>query len=178
MTIRTLGKLFLAMSLIGFWPVAASVAAENSLKKESKAFSIEVGDEDFILGGRYFIGPDMAVLGEFGFLNESVSNGVDNSGSSFSFGIGVRKYLSTNAEFVPFVGAGFSYLSLYNSATDDDVNGFELDANFGAEYFFARRFSVEGSVGLAYQTFSDDATDVEETRIGTFDSSLGVNFYF
>lgn len=149
---------------------AANASAANGLKEGAAAFGVNVND-DFVLSGRYFLSNDLALLALFGFGLK----GGDASGTDAGIGIGIRKYLSTE-DFAPFVGG----VASYRTTQDDNLKEASILAVFGAEYFFEKRFSVEGSVGFGY-TSIDDSTGpakVSENTIGTQRVGLSLNFYF
>lgn len=171
-TLKPLSILILAG--VGLW-LAPSALAENSLKANEAALSFSVANESFTLGGRYLVSPDLAVLGQFGFKSVDLDNGADRSGTSFEVGAGIRKYLSTQSELAPFIGAGIAFFSEYDPGKDDNTRGIGLDAHFGAEYFLGKRFSTEAAVGVRFETKSNDT---DETTFGTVNSAVGVNFYF
>lgn len=134
---------------------------------------------DFIVGGRYFIAKDMAILAGFGLqLNDS---GAAANAKSTNFGLagGFRKYLKTD-ELAPFVGGQLLYASTRQGAAD--VSTFGLYGEAGAEYFLSKNFSFEGSVQIGYT--SNDAKPVaggastKQTSFGTGRGNLSVNFYF
>ena len=89
-------KLFLIPAVLG-WLTTPAVA-ENSLKTGEMGLSFSVADEDFVMSGRYFLNPQLAVLGLFGF--QAIDNG--DSGTNFKLGAGIRQYLSATSELLPF----------------------------------------------------------------------------
>ena len=181
--------------------VASSAFAANDLQAGAKAFSIGFGDSALNnlaspadasqtpppvnIGGRYFIERDVAILAGFGFQ----TNGSDLSGTYFSIMFGARKYLRTE-DFAPFLGVQFSYLSYdatvkINGANTKyaDFTAYELAGMFGAEYFFAKQFSVEGSIGLGLGRMSSDFVNGQRaqgdtTYLGTKNLGVKANFYF
>jgi hypothetical protein len=149
---------------------AMSGSSSNSLRKEAVAVSADLTDETFVLGGRFFIQDDVALLGRIGL--EMVDVG-DNSGTNYRIGVGMRKYLN-RTDLAPFVGGNIDLASEYDPGADDDLSGFDLDVNAGLEYFLHKRISVEGEVGILY---SDRSDGVDTTTFGTFTSGIGVNAY-
>jgi hypothetical protein len=149
-----------------------SASAANSLQQGTIGFNINAvnNNNDFVITGKYFALKDLAVLGAFGFG----AKGGDASGTDFGIGAGVRKYLKTD-DFAPFVGGNI----FYSTTKDGDQKDFSLIAEFGAEYFLHKQFSIEGSIGFGY-TSSDtsDGTSYKETTIGTQKAAISFNFYF
>jgi hypothetical protein len=169
---------------------SASAAGKGDAAPSHGAFGLSVGvgntinPGDFVVGGRYFITKDMAVLAGFGLqLNDS---GATANAKSTNFGLlgGFRKYLKTD-DLAPFVGGQLSYASTrQNSAAGAamDVSSFGLYGEVGAEYFLSKNFSFEGSVLLGYS--SNDykpaagGTSTKQTSFGTSRGNLSANFYF
>jgi hypothetical protein len=174
--------------------LAGSAFAANSLAQGSKGISVGMGDSvfghpNFPLGdaaatqnpvvdisGRFFVAKDLALtLGAGLQLNTS-----DVEGTYLSLSFGARKYLSTN-DFAPFVGGQLSYIS-WDGKTDAgkfaDASVFDLAAFFGAEYFFAKNFSVEGAIGIGLGQANDDITNTDTTYFGTRTMGVHANFYF
>jgi hypothetical protein len=169
---------------------SAATATKSDAGPSHGAFGLSVGvgntinPGDFIVGGRYFITKDMAILAGAGLqLNDS---GATANAKSTNFGLtgGFRKYLKTD-DLAPFVGGQLAYASTrQNSAAGVavDVSTFGIFAEGGAEYFLSKNFSFEGSVSVGYS--SNDAkpaaggTSVKSTTFGTSKGNLAVNFYF
>ena len=171
--------------------------AANSLNTGSKGVSIGFGDSvlnhvasptDGVqnnpivdISGRYFVAKDTALTAGLGFQ----MNSGDVDGTYLSFNAGVRKYLRVD-DFAPFVGAQFSYLT-YDAKHKNaagvtvkyaDYSAWEFSGLFGAEYFLAKSFSVEGSIGLALGHGTDDVSHNDTTYIGTRSVGVRANFYF
>ncbi len=169
---------------------SASAAGKGDAAPSHGAFglSVAIGTAttpfDYVLGGRYFIAKDMAILAGAGLqLNDS---GAPANAKSTNFGLtgGFRKYLKTD-DLAPFVGGQLAYASTrQNSAAGAalDVTTFALFAEGGAEYFLSKNFSFEGSVQIGYT--SNDAKPAaggnsqKSTTFGTAKGNLGANFYF
>ncbi len=148
-----------------------SASAANSLKRGEVGMSVDVNN-DFVLGGRYFILNDLAVIGQFGFGIK----GEDGEGTDIGIGGGVRKYLK-NDDLAPFVGGSI----FYRSTQDGDVKNLAVLGEFGAEYFLHKQFSVEGSVGFGYlrdETTNAVGAKTTVTTVGTQRFGLSLNFYF
>ena len=137
------------LGIIGLSSVSAH--ADRNLKMGDKALSFSIAEEDFVIGGRYFVNPNLAALAEFGF--QAVSNG--NSGTDFTIGGGVRQYLAKSSDLHPFVQGTFVFVSDFNSFSDSTENGVEINAGVGLEYFVAKQLSVEAVVGMGLKTISD-----------------------
>jgi hypothetical protein len=149
------------------------------------AFGLSVGignainPDNFVVGGRYFITRDMAILAGFGLSMKD--SGAPANAKSTDFGLtgGFRKYLKTD-DLSPFVGGQLLYGSTRQGAFD--VSSFGLFGEAGAEYFLSKNFSFEGSIQLGYR--SDDAKPVaggnstKQTAFGTTKGNLSANFYF
>jgi len=149
-----------------------SASAANSLQQGTIGFNINAvnNNDNFVITGKYFVLKDLAVLAGFGFG----AKGGDASGTDFGIGAGLRKYLKTD-DFAPFVGGSL----FYSTTKDGNQKDFSIIAEFGAEYFLHKQFSVEGSIGFGY-TSSDttDGTNYKETTIGTQKAAISFNFYF
>jgi hypothetical protein len=160
-----------------------SAFAANSLKMGTGGLNFDVVGGDNLVFGKYFVDNDLAVLAGLGL---GIKGG-DADGTDISLAGGARKYLST-ADFAPFAGGLF----VYSSEQDGNVTSLSLLAQFGAEYFLGKQFSVEGSVGFGYT--SQETTSVEitgtgftttvvettfkDTTIGTSRAGVSFNFYF
>jgi hypothetical protein len=172
--------------------LAGNAFAANSLSAGSKAISVGMGDSYFShtfapqtpgavnnvvdISGRYFIAKDMALYGGFGLQ----FNSGDYDGTYFSFTVGARKYLSTN-DFAPFIGGQLAYATVdakLNGTKFVDQSVIDLAAIFGAEYFFSKNFSVEGSIGIGVGQFNDDLANADSTYLGTRTVGVQANFYF
>lgn len=150
-----------------------SASAANSLQQGTIGFNIKAvnSSNDFVLTGKYFVLKDLAVLAGFGFG----AKGGDAEGTDFGIGAGLRKYLKTD-DFAPFVGGSI----FYSTTQDGDQEDLSVMAEFGAEYFLHKQFSVEGSIGFGY-TSSETETTVggfKDTTIGTQKAAISFNFYF
>jgi hypothetical protein len=154
-----------------------SASAANSLQQGTFGINIDAvnSNENFVITGKYFLLKDLAVLAGFGF---GVKGG-DADGTDFGIGGGIRKYLKTD-DFAPFVGGGF----FYSDTRDGDQTDLIIFGELGAEYFLHKQFSVEGSVGVGYQSSETETTagnvrtNYKETTFGTIRSAISVNFYF
>ena len=178
--------------------LVGSAFAANSLVQGSKAISVGMGDSYFVhslapmsdvyvnnvvdISGRYFVAKDMALYGGFGLQ----LNSGDYDGTYFSFTVGARKYLSTN-DFAPFIGGQLSYISVDADGPTGvgkiaDIKVIDIAALFGAEYFFSKNFSVEGSIGLGLGQYNNDmpaaAGGGDSTYLGTRTVGVMANFYF
>lgn len=175
--------------------MAGSAFAANSLNSGAVAISIGVGDSALNnvanptdsqprnpivdISMRYLTAKDMALTGGLGFQ----MNSGDLEGTYLSFNVGLRKYLRSD-DFAPFVAGQFSYIT-YDAELPPaaggsyaDYSAFEFAGLFGAEYFFGKNFSVEGSIGIALGKAEDNLTNRDTTYIGTKNLGLKANFYF
>lgn len=134
---------------------------------------------NFLIKGKYLIKQDMAILAGVGM--QMVDSGAATNATSTNLGLmgGIRKYMKTD-DFAPFFGGKLQYLSTRQGG--NDVTDLALMAEIGAEYFFARQFSVEGSVGAGYASQKLEpvggGASTTATAIGTATYSVSANFYF
>ncbi len=117
-------------------------------------------------------------------LSINDSGAAANSKSTdVGFMAGARKYLKTE-DLAPFVGARFQYLSTQQGTGTGatDVTDFTLEAEAGAEYFLAKQFSLEGSVGFGYSSSESQLVSggpsTKATSLGTTTFNVAANFYF
>jgi hypothetical protein len=181
-----------AVAVLVFAALSGGAFAANSMQEGSKAISIGFGDSALNnvanptdaaprnpivdISGRYFVTKDTAVTAGLGFQ----MNSGDLDGTYLSFNAGLRKYLAIG-DFAPFVGGQFSYITYdadVNGATYADYSAFEVAGLFGAEYFLGKAFSIEGSIGIAFGSGTDDQTNQDTTYIGTRNMGVRANFYF
>ena len=155
---------------------AAPVSAANSLKQNTFGLSLGFNNgslhDAVTISGRYLVTDTLAAIADFGFAKQ---NG-DQSGSFLLIGVGVRKYLKKE-DFAPFVGGSFKY---EKNKIQDNTEMFGIFGDFGAEYFFSKEFSVEGSVGIGLESVEDNTVNPSQdyTVFGTTTSGVRVNFYF
>lgn len=173
-----------AVALVMVFSVGSAFAA-NALKSGSMGVSVGMGDSIFgktlppdtvvnpvvNISGRYFASNDLAITGGFGLQTD----GGDADGTYLSFSAGVRKYLKTS-DFAPFVGGKFTFATVEDDVADFDADLFDLEASFGAEYFFSEQFSMEGAVGIGFGQLSSD--DFDDTYFGTRTIGVFANLYF
>jgi len=182
------------LAVLMLMALSGSASAANSLASGSKAITIGFGDSVLNsvakptdqnqnnsivdIGGKLFVSKDMAVTAGIGFQ----MNSGDLEGTYLAFNAGLRKYLKTD-DFAPFVAGQFSYIT-YDAKLDPgavkiaDFSAFEVAALFGAEYFFGKQFSIEGSVGAGIGKAKDDVVHKDTTYIGTKNLGVKANFYF
>jgi hypothetical protein len=177
----------LALAMAAGTASAAGKGTDAAPSHGAFGLSVGVGNAinpgDFVVGGRYFITKDMAILAGFGLqMNDS---GATANAKSTNFGLagGFRKYLKTD-DLAPFVGGQLLYVSTRqtNAGAGFDVSTFGLNAEVGAEYFLSKNFSFEGSVLLGY-TSNDwkpvvGGTSTKQTSFGTSRGNFAANFYF
>ncbi len=173
--------LIVAVTLVMVMGLAGGAFAAGSFSKGNTAFSVGFGDS--ILGqtgvamitGKYFIDRDMAVLAGFGLQTSSG----DYDSNFFGFNIGARKYLKTD-DLATFLQGMLSYEKVKVTApgfTAVNEKVIDISGGFGAEYFFSRQFSVEGSVGIGIGMV-DEANNTDYSYIGTRTAGVSANFYF
>jgi len=171
----------IALALVMVMGMAIGTAsAANSLKTGTLGMSIGVTD-DYVIAGKYFTANDLAIIAGLGIR----AMGGDAEGTDIGIRVGARKYLRTD-DFAPFVGGQLDY----SSTNDGNTTSLTLMGVAGAEYFFAKQFSVEGSVGFGYGSQEDKtpsvdpitgattSTSVKASAIGTSRAAVSVNFYF
>jgi hypothetical protein len=158
-----------------------SASAANSLQQGTIGFNVDAvnNTDSFVISGKYLVLKDLAVIAGFGFG----AKGADADGTDIGIGAGVRKYLKID-DFAPFAGGSI----FYRETKDGNQKDFLLMAEFGAEYFLHRQFSIEGGVGFGYTSSETETTtgagagatttNYKETTIGTQRMALSFNFYF
>jgi hypothetical protein len=145
----------------------------------SIGLNVDLANSDFLVKGKYLIKQDMAILAGVGL--QMADSGAATNATSTNIGLmgGIRKYMKTD-DFAPFFGGRLQYQS-YRSG-NFDVTDLVLMAEIGAEYFFAKQFSLEGAVGAGYasQKFEPvgGGASTTATAIGTATYSVSANFYF
>jgi len=188
-------KLLVAATATVLSCASATAAAQGAMSSGAKGISASVESGLFdtspttVWRGKYFMSPDMALLGGIGFN----SYGGDADGSDLLIEGGARSYLSTGS-FAPFIGGTFAYESIESgrhpavifggTQAVEEVTTIALLGEFGAEYFFSPQFSVEGALRAGFSSSDIDmvtglgTTTYTETRFGTFGSQVSVNYYF
>ena len=167
----------LSLVLVAGFSIGTTSAA-NSLQDGSKGISIGFGDtildvSVFTINGKFFTSRDLALLAGFGFFTSS-GDFVDEDYLNLQFG--VRKYLDVD-DFAPFV-EGLISLEKFEQGAATDEETLSFIVGFGAEYFFARQFSMEGAIGFGFGKFEDNTTGDDSTFFGTASLGLSANFYF
>lgn len=178
-------NLILVGTTLALAMAAGSAAAETG--PTAGKFGLNVGltsaNSNFLIGGKYFIAKDMAVLAGVGLVvNDS---GVAANSKSTDLGIqgGFRKYLKTD-DLAPFVGGKLQYLSTRSGtgAGALDVTNIAIMAEGGAEYFLNKQFSLEGSVGFGYASseskLASGGPTTKATSFGSTTYNVSANFYF
>lgn len=176
-------KIALAGVTMALVMVAGAASAANSMSTGTMGLHVSVVPEtvdfggastlrtDPMIGGKYFMSKDMAILGGVGFASGGPSGA---SVTFFKLMGGVRKYTSTG-DFAPFFGGRLDYSSL--SVTGGSASNMTLQAQAGAEYFLAKQFSVEGSAGVGFSSISP-AVGSSYTTFGTATAGVNINLYF
>lgn len=169
------------VTLLMIMGLAGGAFAAGNFSKGNTAISVGFGDSIFgetgavMITGKYFIERDMALLAGFGFQTTSG----DYDSNFFGFSVGVRKYLKTD-DLATFAQGKLSYERLKQNLPGFDAldeKAIDISAGFGAEYFFSKQFSVEGSIGIGFGTV-DEPNDTDYTYIGTRTVGVNANFYF
>ncbi len=173
-------KKILAGTALALVAMSGSAMAANSLYAGAMGLNVPITERNFnvnstpaidpLVSGKYMIGKDMAVLMGFGFMTGGPSN---NSTTTFALEGGVRKYLKSD-DFAPFVSGLLQYSN--SNTSPNSTTGTSLVGEFGAEYFFAKQFSVEGKARFGYTAVETGGT--KYSYFGTTTVGLGANFYF
>ena len=160
-------KIIVGMAMLA---AAGSVYAENSHQAGAMALGF-TADDSAMITGKYMLDSNLALTAGAAFA----TYGGDADGTDFGVRVGVRSYMNSG-DFSPFIGGRFGYISQF----DGDVTTIEFVAEFGAEYFLAKNFSVEGTAGFGYRSTDDDTVvpTYTENRLGTERAGVGFNFYF
>ena len=162
--------------------VAGTASAANSLNagtvglnvpftvpQYSVGGGVTIGDP--LISGKYFIGKDLAILGGFGFATGGPSGATTTVLRIMG---GVKKYFGTN-DFAPFVGGKLDYQSIATTGAPSNT-GTTIGVIAGAEYFLAKQFSIDGTVGFGL--VSANAAGTSATVFGSSTLGLSANFYF
>lgn len=171
---------FLALALSAGSAFAGPTAGSIGLNADLVYSATPLGTPtNFLVKGKYLITQDMAILAGLGL--QMVDSGAATNATSTNLGLmgGVRKYMETN-DFAPFFGGKLQYLTTRQG--NFDVTDIVLMAEFGAEYFLAKQFSLEGSVGAGYASQKVEpvggVTSTTATAMGTTTFSVSANYYF
>ena len=170
---------FMAAAIAGS-AIAGPAAKSFGLNVDLTTPSTALGSPSvFMLEGRYGISKDMAILAGLGV--QMVDSGAATNNKATNFGLmgGIRKYMKTD-DFAPFFGGKLLYMT--SRQGNNDVTDLELMAEFGAEYFVGKQFSVEGSVGAGYASRKVEPVatpgSTTATSFGTTTYNLSANYYF
>jgi hypothetical protein len=189
MTGDMMNRISLAGATLVLAMAAGNASAANSLATGTMGLNVGFSNAtslggsgtpaQFMVNGRYFIGKDLAVEAGVGLSIADNGQPANSKYTDVGFMAGVRKYLKSE-DLAPFVGARFQYLSTRQNA--NDVTDVYIGAEAGAEYFLAKQFSLEGSVGFGYGSSESKpvagGTSVKATALGTMSYNVGANFYF
>ena len=148
---------------------AGSASAANSLNAGSVALNVGMDRVTPLIAGKYSISKDMAILGGLGFQSAGPNGRKE---TTLALLAGVRKYLKTD-DFAPFVGGVFQYSTTSGTPSSSTTS---LLAEFGAEYFLAKQFSIEGKARFGFG--SEDNAGAKTSTFGTSTAGVGVNYYF
>jgi len=158
---KIIGALFLCLF------VSTSVYAKDLTNRLGVGIKSNTSLDLPELAAVYHFAPDMSVTGGLGIDTQK-----DNS--KFSFNGGIRRVVFKE-EHLNFYMGGELGLVNYEDA-DDKKSGFELNALFGAEFFFqgldSLAFTFEGGVGI----ISTDEVRFRTIADGPF--RAGIIFYF
>lgn len=181
-------NIVLAGATLALAMAAGSAAAAGGTAQGNFGLNVPLSKEtisgqpiDFMLNGKYFIAKDMAVIAGFGLNIIDTGAATNASYTAIGFKAGMRKYMKTD-EFAPFIGGNFQYISTRDTTIGSDISGFAIVAEAGAEYFFAKQFSVEGSVNIGYLSAESEPVaggpTTDTSGFGTAAVNLSANFYF
>lgn len=160
--------------------LAAPTAKSFGLNIDLTTPSTPLGSPSvFMLEGRYAFSKDMSVLAGIGLQMVDTGQATNNKATNIGLMGGIRKYLETN-DYAPFFGGRLQYMTTRQGA--NDVTDFVLMAEFGAEYFLGKQFSLEGSVGAGYTSRKSEPVaapgSTTATAFGTTTYNLSANYYF
>jgi len=170
------------VALLMIMGLAGGASAASGLNSGSMAINVGMGNSVYgdigvtRITGKYFMDRDIALLAGFGFQTSSG----DYDSKFFSFQGGVRKYLKTD-DLSTFAEGRITYEKEKINAPGFlpvDVDVIDFSVAFGAEYFFGKQFSLEGSVGVGFGTQDDNSTNEDITYFGTRTVGVSANFYF
>lgn len=148
--------------------VERASAAEKDVRDGSMSLHITAAGDQMIIG-KYGLSQDMALLAGIAL---DMQSGGGSSATNMQFFGGLRMYLKApSPSFVPYFEGGILVSSLSGGSGSSSTST-GLLANFGAEYFFYKRVSVDGSAGASFSSASSTTT------ISTQRMALGLNFYF
>jgi len=159
--------------------LSATAFAANSLKQGAFGISAGFNGDTDVISGRLLLTKDLAAVAGFGMTNVS---GDKPTGTDFGLFAGIRKYLKVD-DFAPFI-EGLVQVESHKPTMGNagDWTGFGLAANFGAECFLHKQFSLEGSIGAAIQRVTTNGTagasDITNTILKTQTLAVKANFYF
>jgi hypothetical protein len=186
---KKMNKIILAAAASALAIFAGNACAANSMNTGTKGLNVGFSNATspgnigtpatFMINGRYFMSKDMAVLAGIGLSINDSGAATNSKNTDIGFMGGIRKYLKTD-DMAPFVGARFQYMSTRQGA--NDVTDFYLGAEAGLEYFLAKQFSLEGSVGFGYASSESQpaggGATTKATALGSRSYNIGANFYF
>ena len=184
-----MNRISLAGAALVLAMAAGHASAANSMNTGTKGLNVGFSNATslgnigtpatFMLNGRYFMAKDTAVLAGIGLSINDSGAAANSKNTDIGFMGGIRKYLKTE-DLAPFVGARFEYLSTRQGT--NDVTDFYLGAEAGLEYFLAKQFSLEGSVGFGYESAESQpaagGATTKATALGSRSYNIGANFYF
>jgi hypothetical protein len=124
------------------------------------------------IGMAYFPTDRIGVWGDVGFLSQKDTSGSRNS--EFSFTGNVWYYLRTEESLSTFLGGALGFGSV-STTSGKGISQVAVSGYFGAEYWFSRRFSWSGHIGVVYASYSvaeRSASDVYTS------AATGLTWYF
>ncbi|OYQ46341.1 outer membrane beta-barrel protein [Flavobacterium aurantiibacter] len=133
----------------------------------------------------YFVSENIAVGARVGYGTSTITDettGADIDSNTLTFSGFGRYYTTPAANFSFFVEAAAGYNSI--EIADAKSNGFNIGIAPGINYFLAKNFSIEATVGvLGYSTIKPDADGAESTdtfQLGLDATNLtfGLNYRF
>lgn len=157
----------LGLLIICFLSVSAVQAKEltNRLGIGIKnSSSMDVGE----LAAAYYPNPDIGITGGIGIDTQK-------NASRFAFNAGIRRIVFKEEHMNFYMGGALGLIN-YEQIDGDKKSGFELNALFGAEFFFtgldSLAFTFEGGAGVV------STDDVRFRTIADSPFRAGILFYF
>lgn len=86
-------------------------------------------------------------------------NSTEDQTTNFTIGVSPRYYVSTGNSIATYATGVFGISNTSFSNANNSITDFNLGIGYGAEYFFANRFSVSADANLNAR-FGDSATNI------------------
>jgi hypothetical protein len=149
--------------------VLCTTIGAAQLKRGAYGLQTGINGSTNTVGGVYNLAEDLRLGAILGFSSSSPSSG--SSTTTLNIGIGAAYYLGITDNLSSFVGGQIGFGSVSNGGG----SSFNICGQYGAEYFFSRRFSVSGYAQLGYSSVGPSGATTS-----TFGTSMGtaLTFYF